>query len=408
MKLFALILAAIAALSAMANDTIQLAERLDPNLQTDSTRAASDYSQFTFLHPEYNVVNLNGDNWDALRSKFQAAKSGEGEFTVVYLGDSHIQADFGGKILRQRLTADAGNAGRGLLIPFRAAGTNQPHDYSIAATGQYRSARLLKTPWNIDYMPYTGIGIQPENDSIRLDIHSETPFRSLEVVLGQGECQIGNVSAPGAETSVVGARTIVCDTLTADMAISLRVNPGTVIAGVVLDNGTPGVTVHSIGNNGAAFSSYNGLPRFGQEIATLGADLYIVALGTNEAFGAFRQDEVEENARILVQTLRQASPNAKIMLVAPPECMRRRNRRRRDSRLIVNQNVAKARQAVLNAARSEGIAVYDMYDLAGGRGAAVRMKAANVLGRDGVHFTADGYRLWGSLLSEAILEELKK
>ncbi len=36
------------------------------------------------------------------------------------------------------------------------------------------------------------------------------------------------------------------------------------------------------------------------------------------------------------------------------------------------------------------------------------MKQAQVLGRDGVHFTSAGYRLWGSLLSDALLEVLEK
>lgn len=35
------------------------------------------------------------------------------------------------------------------------------------------------------------------------------------------------------------------------------------------------------------------------------------------------------------------------------------------------------------------------------------MKTAKVLGTDGIHFTAGGYRLWGSLLADAIIEELE-
>ncbi len=34
------------------------------------------------------------------------------------------------------------------------------------------------------------------------------------------------------------------------------------------------------------------------------------------------------------------------------------------------------------------------------------MKNSKILGTDGVHFTAGGYRLWGSLLADAIISQL--
>ena len=58
-------------------------------------------------------------------------------------------------------------------------------------------------------------------------------------------------------------------------------------------------------------------------------------------------------------------------------------------------------------ARENGIPFYDTYAVAGGAGSAAKMKSAKVLGSDGVHFTAGGYRLWGALLADAIIEELE-
>lgn len=389
-------------------DSTQLSERLDPTVQTETTMDCNEYSSYPFLNLEANTITMNGADWDELRNRYAAAASGETQFSVVYLGDSHIQADFGGNILRQRLCADAGSAGRGLLIPFRLAGTNQPVDYSITAEGNFNSARLLKQPWEAG-MTFTGIGIQPTSDVIRFELHSEQPFRTVRLM---GSCDNSSICAAHCEgsTAIMGS-TVLCDTLVNHMTVEVAAAAGNSIGGFVLENGTPGVTVHSIGNNGATYCSYATLDGFGPGISSLAPDLYIVALGTNEAFGRFDSNEFKDHARALIRSLKENSPSAKIMLVTPTECMRKRTtgrRRNRRTRLVVNRNVVLARNAVMEVAAAESIPVYDMYSLAGGSGSSSQMQNSGILGRDGVHFTADGYRMWGHLLASALLYELKK
>ena len=62
-------------------------------------------------------------------------------------------------------------------------------------------------------------------------------------------------------------------------------------------------------------------------------------------------------------------------------------------------------RAIREYAEGEGVAYYNLYAVAG---SAAKMKSARVLSRDGVHFTATGYRLWGNLLSDALLKQLQK
>ncbi len=407
--LSAALLLIISSLSyAQERDSSQLSERLDPTLQTGITMESDQYASYPFLNLEANTINMNGADWSSLREHYAAAAAGEAQFNVVYLGDSHIQADFGGSVLRSRLSQDAGSAGRGLLIPFRLAGTNQPVDYTITASGNYNSARLLKQPWETA-MTFTGIGIQPVSEPIRFEISSEQPFRSLRL-MGCGDSSAIRSAECLASTAIIGDM-VLCDTLVNQMSVEVAAPTGTSIGGFVLENGTPGVTVHSIGNNGATYGSYATLEGFGPGISALAPDLYIVALGTNEAFGRFDSNELKDYARSLISCLRSHSPSARIMLVTPTECMKKRRtgrRRNRRTRLVVNQNAELARDAVMEVAAAEGIPVYDMFSLAGGRGAAARMQNAGILGRDGVHFTADGYRMWGHLLAGALLNELKK
>ncbi len=408
--LFILVALATIHLGMIADDADQLGQRVDPTLEADSGRAADNYAEFPFLNLDANAIAMNGTDWSDLRQRYRDAASGNSTFSVVYLGDSHIQADFGGTILRGRLADDGGSAGRGLIIPFKAAGTNQPVDYKIITHDPVVSSRLLKQPWATE-MTFTGIGLQPAGNVLTLNIHCDTPFKMARVLASGPLPHIGGVY--GADVAdipnhaLVGENVAVFAEPRTDINLRLDISPATTIAGIVLESAASGTFVHSIGNNGATFETYATVPSFGKEVAQLAPDLFIIALGTNEAFGQLDPEAMESAISTLLGSISRNCPNAEIMLVTPPECYRKKRSRRRRPGLTVNRKVAVARNVIKNYAESHGIPLYDTYEVAGGDGAAAAMKSARVLGRDGIHYTPAGYRLWGGLLSDALLEELK-
>ena len=90
------------AFSLTAQDVDSIADnqtdlRLNPEIENESVVEAFDYSEYPFIKLQHNKINLNGDDWTCLGEKFSASQAGNGKFTVVYLGDSHVQADFGGE-----------------------------------------------------------------------------------------------------------------------------------------------------------------------------------------------------------------------------------------------------------------------------------------------------------------------
>ena len=113
---------------AKADDEAQTEMRLNPEIEESQNKARESYP---FLKLDANRIEMNGDDWSDLAARFAAARDSDHTFSLVYLGDSHIQADFGGAVLRSRMTNAAGSAGRGLIIPFKLAGTNQPADYGV-------------------------------------------------------------------------------------------------------------------------------------------------------------------------------------------------------------------------------------------------------------------------------------
>lgn len=408
------LISALIALSAFfpakADDEAQTELRLNPQIEESRTLARQNYP---FLNLEANKISMNGDDWSDLRRQFAAARDSGELFSIVYLGDSHVQADFGGAVLRSRLAKEASSAGRGLIIPFKLAGTNQPADYTIRLTSPYLSSKLLKMPWSVE-MPFTGIGVQPQTSRALFEIAADEPFGLVRLHLRGEVPQVASARDLELNRSIdfeYTDSTIILSRPTHRLGIEFEQTDKTVFGGFELLNGNGGILTHSIGNNGATYSSYASIDRFGSQIVSLGADLVVIALGTNEAFGSISEETLENDIDNLIDAIRRHKPDVKFLLVSPVECFRRTYRRRKGRRRVVgtavNTKVARMRGVIMRYARENGIPFYDTYSVAGGAGAAAKMKSAKVLGSDGVHFTAGGYRLWGALLADAIIEELE-
>lgn len=402
-RLFAIILLLLIPFCVVAQGDTQSELRINPLIEQGRS---SDYSTYTFIDHQENKIEMNGDDWSALKQKFAAAIAGDTLFSVVYLGDSHIQADFGGDVVRNRLWSVSPAAGRGIVIPFKSAGTNNPLDYTISLNEEYKSSRLLKMPWATD-MPFTGIGIEPKSETCTYTVTCQKPFDRMRFIFrGDTVPVLSASSSMNAIDCSKGLTSIEFgDTVS---SASIVMTGAHTLAGVELLNGKVGTVLHSIGNNGATYGTYNQIDNFAEELSQLSPDLVIVALGTNEAFNRAGAEEVSDEIDMLMKSMARAMPDAKFMMVAPSECMKKKyaKKKRRASNLIVNPKVLTIRNTIKDYAQDHNIPLYDHYAAAGGKGAAAKMQKAGVLGRDGVHFTAVGYRLWGDLMADALLIQL--
>ena len=383
--------------------------RLNPEIENEE-EVKVNYADFPFLNLEANHIQMNGADWSGLRRTVLNSLTGDGITSVVHLGDSHIQADFIGSVVRKRLAAELGDAGRGIIIPFKAAGTNEPFDYSYTFEGNISTSKLLKQPW-ATAMPFTGIGVEPLSEKFAITITCRTPFdRMTFFYKGAGSISVTSVTSEdepqiyGAAQTAEGVYEIAFRELLESVRLELNRSGDVTLAGVSLSSDITGSYLHSVGNNGATYSSYNSIPGFGREFAVLEPDLVMIALGTNEAFGTLDPETFTMNIDELVSTIRAHSPNTRIMLITPNECFKRiRGKRRRSINLTPNTRVETVRNLILKYGADNGIPVYDTHSILA---SASSLKQANLLSRDGVHFTAHGYRLLGNLLSDALLESL--
>lgn len=395
-------------------DESQADLRINPEIADTYESDFIDLSAYPKLNLAANKIDMNGADWSELARRFANVSEADSLFSLVYLGDSHIQADFGGAVVRSRLAEASHQAGRGFITPFKLTGTNEPVDYTFRIDCSYVASRLLKMPWATD-MTFSGVGITPTDREFTVDISCRTPFDRLTFHYTGAQPIVTTVVTEGDTIPFVswfpGAGRIAVELMETvdEVAVSFATESQVTLAGANLAFADTGTFVHSIGNNGATYSTYGLIDGFGKGIAQLHPDLIVIALGTNEAFGKTTAEDILIDIDHLVNTIRRNNPRAELMLVTPSECFKRvytssKRRRRRTASKVVNTKVEQMRNAILSYGAKHNIPVYDTFAVAG---QAADLEAAGILSKDGVHFTAQGYRVLGNLLADAILAALR-
>lgn len=133
-------------------------------------------------------------------------------------------------------------------------------------------------------------------------------------------------------------------------------------------------------------------------------DLIILSFGTNESHNRGYDAHVHyRQMDELVSLIRGRMPDVPILLTTPPGSYERYwVRRRRHYR--VNPRTELAAKTIENFAADHKLAVWNMYQVVGGREyACANWQSSRLMNTDRIHYLADGYVLQGSLLYQAIV-----
>ena len=378
---------------------------------------------YPFICRDSNRIITNNCDWSRLKRTTQMLTQADStlvKLSVLHIGDSHIQGGMLSEALRQTLQSKYGNGGRGLIAPLKLAGTNQPADYSFTSANRAWKATKLTSNKRREGASLTGIAVAFASPALSLNIgvnNIDDSFSSVTLLHAPAK---GNISANSTEMSITKtgndflpyATTFALPSACQQLPL-YNLSRISELWGAILHNNRSGVVLHSIGNNGACYQHYNQLDSFASRTALFAPDLIIISLGTNEAFGNFRDTQAIKNEiHRLVSALKESNPEAAILLTTPMECDRRQRtrrgrRRRRRTVFTTNTNCLTVRNIIMQYGAENNIAVWDLYTVAGGKGSAAKWVANSLLAkRDHVHCSAEGYRLQGKLLAEAIIQSL--
>ncbi len=381
---------------------------------------------FPFIQYAQNQLDWYGDSLP-LRQFFkkldQLIFRGTGKINMVHIGGSHVQADvLSGRIRERFTTLFPGNRGsRGLIFPFQLARTNNPPNYYVTHTGQWRAVKNVGRESDVP-LGLTGMAVITEEAGASMTIflkrerYPAYDFNQIRIFHGRGEQRM-KVTVAGGDS--LGVRSIHhpeegitefflntyvhAVTLQLEAADSL---PGPfVLYGIQLENSDPGITYHAIGVNGAGTYSYLRCAYFKDHLRELKPDVVIFGIGINDAAGyGFSPEAFQGNYRQLMGMVREVNPQAMMVLITNNDSFRRMRR----GRYAVNPNGLVVRDAMRYLAQTEGCGVWDFFTVMGGLQSMAIWQSNGLAQADKVHFTPTGYRLMGDLMFSAILKSYEK
>lgn len=332
--------------------------------------------------------------------------------SVVHYGDSHVQAGFLTGPVMRRMAVHYGSAGRGMVIPFKLSGSNEPRDYAISASTKALEKQLLLDRSAAGKIGVGGVAVElPVGTRYRIQIFPTdedmgVDYRFARVVAFHDSLApmieaVQPVDESGDDIFRPYTTLINLYELTDTLELTTRregVFARGPIYGFSLENNASGVLYHALGVNGACYLHWGRAVAAIAQGEALAPNLIVVSLGSNEAAGSNFVDEVfRREVDSFVSKLRATHPGVPILLTTPPEAMRRgRNGR------VPNNNFERVRDVLAAYAQSEGLALFDLYGATGGAGSSLMWQSADLLAKDGIHYTVEGYRAQGALLFRAI------
>ena len=375
--------------------------------------------KYSFVKESLNHIHDKNGTMDSIFEMLYLLKvnpdSLKNPLSIVHIGDSHIQAGFLTGSVMRNMQKQFGNAGRGLVVPLRLAKTNAPRDYQISSENTWMGGRLIQRK-NTLPIGVGGIALATENSKIdftlklrqkeqddyafnKITIFSDSLSPKLTVGRQNFSMLDPLKEYPFAYTLELNEKTD---------SIRLKANSGSngksTYYGFSLENGKPGILYHSIGINGAHYLDYQKEGVLNQ-IRALKPNLIILSMGTNEAFGRnFNNAEFRNQIDGVVRKVREANPDAVLLLTTPAECY---IRRRVNNKTVYSPNskVARVRSVLIDYAKSKGLAYWDLFEVTGGAGSCKNWYANKLMAKDRIHFTENGYQLQGELLFNGFITE---
>lgn len=374
---------------------------------------------YSFLNEGKNEIE-NSAYLEPLYNKlYRQRVSGGRKINIVHIGDSHILGNYFTAVVRERLQQAFGDGGRGLIFPYKLAGSNGPRDYLIETNVNWYGSNCQR---NLDEAtPYGVSGFLLEtfrhtgNLTVRLRDTSTSETRLFTKVTiyhreDSGPVEFSVFDDVTNQKAVLFLqdefyKSYYFDRPVSQVSISFEKSDeqskgSFMLDGIMLENELSGVVYHSIGVNGSKFSDFVRARFFARQLADLNPDLVIVSFGTNEAQGRLSTRYIYNQIDELVSQIKKYAPNAYFLFTTPADSYLRGT----GFNPYLNQVSAVIREFALN----NGYALWDLYQLGGGAQSAQRWRSTGLLSSDSVHYSKVGYTVQGKLLYQSFINAYNK
>lgn len=364
---------------------------------------------YSFLNIESNRIAYYGNSslgFERIYKKFSPLiKMGKGQIRILHIGDSHLQADFfSGRVRANFQSIFPGLQGaRGVICPYMKG---CPDSYKITYGTQWQHYNILSKEQSTIFA--NTVYTTEKNASIRIAVNHRNPikydFDKVRIYHSPLKPQERiDIDYPSYKKVCVEdgytVFTLNGYTDTINISVNKTSNDTLFIHGFYFDNEDAGVVYNVTGVNSAEARHYLKI-KSDESLKTLGLDLVIISLGTNDCYEASGVESFASNLTELVAKIREQIPDVAILLTTPSDCWYKKK--------YVNKRMKEARNIIKEVAKQNDCAVWDWYEVMGGEGVSSKWVDRQLMQKDRVHLTLNGYYLQGDLLFNALWSEIEK
>lgn len=371
-----------------------------------------EYQKYPWIDSNVNVIQTHRKT---LIAPFMAKlkKTNKQRVHILHIGDSHVQADIFTHETRTLMGGTFGHAGRGMVFPYTTARTHTAADYRSKHTGKWYYAR------NVERYPELPIGVTgitsrtyDHLSAFKLSFKEgaiRPEFTRLRILMDRTVRSFDLRIITGRDTVFVDVFKNAIDSLSDQIWVDMPkgsseylfelVKNDTLqsyfeIYGISIESpDNRGLLYTSVGINGAGHYSIMRENKLPQHLTDLKPDAIILDVGANDFYQkGMEQERFKDNLVSIIEMFKTYAPDALIILSNSQDIHRGGYSVRACS--IFSTMIS-------DVAKSENVAFYDWYRVAGGNQSMKIWKSLHLANRDGVHLTRDGYELKGSLIYQS-------
>ena len=327
-------------------------------------------------------------------------------FTVVHIGDSHIEMGHLSGEVEKALKEEFGTSGNEWSFPYHIF---QPRSERYLPVDTRMSWRRTTIKQPLDSVPLgvNGLAFYPTNAGSGLYFKKNwrvKSFKTISILHHSFDEQIvKNVTNAIVSSEQVAEHTTITrihfKTPVTEVQLFFKRVP---IYGLNINGEKKtGVTYHRFGVAGATMQEFiANTPYFKEQYTALHPDVLLISLGTNDSYRSFvKEEELYSQLLNFIQTLQPIFPSTTILLSTAPDT--RYNSMKPPKIEAVNN-------AIRRVSTKIGVPCWDLYHIMGGDASLEKWEGNKLVESDRLHFTTEGYRLQGNLLAYALIKETVK
>jgi len=359
-----------------------------------------------------------------LSNQFQNLKNpikGDTLFTILHIGDSHVQGDYFSGEIRMQLQYQFGNAGRGILFPYVLANSFGPKGVALKQSGFWTGLKTmsgsLSEPIGVSgycattsspnskiqvsltekFREENSLGVFSVPEFQKIKVWHSTDNQSYKPQLDSEWQLIDSFSHSNGWGYSIYQSDVVLQNFNLSLSKTNGLQNHFVFYGFeILPMHQKGIAYHHLGVVGAQFTHLiNKAPHTVEQIGTIKPDILIFSFGTNEAYNGKLDTAVYTSAIMnFIDEITRVCPNTAIIFTTAPDT--RSNNRTPPMQVNVNNQLRKI-------SMEKKLTIYDLNEAMGGWGSMYSWYQSKLTLSDKLHFNKVGYALQGQLFTLSLL-----